>query len=539
MRNIKILWLLIHVFPLSLLCQDTNFVNKHTFSTPVRNVFKRDNTVYVKTGDGLYKRENNTWQLQKTKFEKTFVFYDKGFYENDYIPTQFVFDAQPMAYLIPQSSLSNSTMAQLDDQLFVSAGGCLFEYSINKFYKHFYKEHSIRNIFIEKGLKVVSTYSGIFINDTIKAPTPFYSNGYFCKIRGKYYLSSDPLFLYTWPTTFQKIESATNVFAGYSRKLVEYNHSIYSLNTKSVNQFDSAFQLMPIQQGYEYHDFEVVDSVLLFCTSTGEVFQYNGKTTKLLFNVHTRVRNIYKFRHTVYFATDAGVYTIQNMQPNTLAMLADLPFSVMVIVDLYRNTWIATENGLYILPDKKKEPIEFIKGVEFNRGALTYYEDDIYAGSIDGLYVIDVYSIVKNFLPLYLNKKSIVEDEQKRKLLIIASIIVILLLFGGYVYYYKRNRKATLTTSAPKEDPVLTLSKIGQDIKNNNIMTVEGLAEYYKTNTVQLNRLFKTFEITPGKFMKKVKLDLAKELLKNGEQIEDVVIKTGYSASYLKKELNL
>jgi transcriptional regulator GlxA family with amidase domain len=51
---------------------------------------------------------------------------------------------------------------------------------------------------------------------------------------------------------------------------------------------------------------------------------------------------------------------------------------------------------------------------------------------------------------------------------------------------------------------------MGESIKNFNIRTVEALAERYKTNAEQLNRIFKNFDTTPGKFMKTVKLDFAK-----------------------------
>ena len=68
-------------------------------------------------------------------------------------------------------------------------------------------------------------------------------------------------------------------------------------------------------------------------------------------------------------------------------------------------------------------------------------------------------------------------------------------------------------------------------------MTVENLAEYYQTNTVQLNRQFKTFDTTPGKFMKIVKINYARELLKNKVPMDEVVGKVGYSASFIRKEL--
>ena len=538
-KQIPVLLLLQLCFSCKLvLGQDTIFVTKHQFPKQVRNVFVTGNVLYAKTGDGLYKRENNQWELQEMEFQKAFVFYNNGFYEADYIPNPFIFDARSMAALIPQRSLVNGTLARIDNHLFVSVGGSLFEYSINNYYKHYYQDCSIRDIYIEKDLKVISTYSGIFINDTIKAASPSYSNGCFARIKGNYYLSADSLYLYTAPAIFKGVPAGTNLFAGYSRKLIEYQTNIFALNTKSVNQFDSIYGLRPIHQGFEYYDFETVDSLLLFCTSTGEVFKFNGQTSQLLFKLNTRIRDIYSYKQTLYFSTDEGVYTMLNMQANTLKLLLPLKLSVKVIIDVQNNTWIATENGLFVLPPTVKEPIEFIQGVEFNRGALTNFGDEIYAGSIEGLYVINVYAVIKNFLPLYLNKKSLDESAVQKRLLVIVSLTVALLLLAGY-FVYKRRRKISFASTEKKDKPALTLEKIGEDIRTHNIMTVEGLAEYYKTNTVQLNREFKTFNNTPGKFMKQVKLGIAKELLKQDVPIEVVATKTGYSENYLKKELNL
>jgi AraC-like DNA-binding protein len=281
---------------------------------------------------------------------------------------------------------------------------------------------------------------------------------------------------------------------------------------------------------------EVVDSLLLISTNTGEVFQYDGQQIKLLFKLSTRVRDIYKFSNTVYFSTDEGVYTIRNMQVISLKRIVNLPFCVMVVVDLYNNTWISTENGLYLLPENRATPILFIEGVEFNRGALLGYEDHIYAGSVEGLYIIDIHSAIKNFLPLYLNKEQVADESWKFFLLVLTGIILAVL--AGYILYHKRYRKVSLSIPK-KEEPVFSLNKIEEDIKINHIKSVDELAGLYKTNTVQLNRLFKNFETTPGKFMKRVKLNIAKELLKNGVPLEEVVIEVGYSAQYLKKELHI
>jgi hypothetical protein len=525
------------LWPCLVICQDTSFLTKHVFSTPVRNVFTYDRSIYVKTGQGLYKLEGSKWELQKMTFEKPYVFFDNGFFEADYLPNKYIFNAESMSYLIPQKSISNASKADLNNRFFVSAGGSLYEYAVNNNYKHFYGDFSIRDIFFDEGFKVISSYSGIFINDTIKAKEPGYSNGYLSKIRNKYYLSADHLYEFTPPADFRKIPAGDNVFAGYARKLTEYQKRIYSLNTKSVNICDSNFDMQPIHQGFEYYDLEAVGDKLLFCTNSGELFMYDGNKVRELVHLNTRIRDIYPFKNTVYLSSDDGVYMMQGLDPRTLSQLTKTPYTVMVLIDPLRNTWISTENGLFVLPENKKEPILYVKDVEFNRGALTYYNDDIYAGSISGLYVINSYHVVKNFLPVYFNKKQADNTSLVKKWTIFLFGVVALLVMLILAYRAYNGRKTTLFIPHKDANPVLTLDQIAEAIKTNNIMTVEGLAEFYKTNTVQLNRQFKVFETTPGKFMKTIKINYARELLKNKVPMEDVVAKVGYSAGFIRKEL--
>jgi AraC-like DNA-binding protein len=209
----------------------------------------------------------------------------------------------------------------------------------------------------------------------------------------------------------------------------------------------------------------------------------------------------------------------------------------MTVVDPQRNTWIATENGLYLLPDQKKELIPFIPDVEFNRAALTLYGDDIYAGSISGMYVFNSYDVLKNFLPVYFNQKK--EDDsrlfRKMVLIFLGSISALAAAFYGYLVYRRKHAKLVIVPKEPAK--TMTREQVAIDIRNYGIMTVEALAEHYQTNTVQLNRQFKGFGTTPGRFMKKVKLDYARELLRQHTPIEEVALKVGYSPMYIRKEL--
>jgi len=58
-----------------------------------------------------------------------------------------------------------------------------------------------------------------------------------------------------------------------------------------------------------------------------------------------------------------------------------------------------------------------------------------------------------------------------------------------------------------------------------------------QTNTVQLNRIFKKFNTTPGRFLKEVKIRHAKKLLQSGIALKEVAVIVGYSSKLLKSEI--
>jgi AraC-like DNA-binding protein len=70
------------------------------------------------------------------------------------------------------------------------------------------------------------------------------------------------------------------------------------------------------------------------------------------------------------------------------------------------------------------------------------------------------------------------------------------------------------------------------------LISVDALALHYDTNTVQLNRQFKRFGTTPGKYLKKVKISWANRLLKDGVALDEVARRVGYSPKLLKQEFD-
>ncbi|SMD42808.1 AraC-type DNA-binding protein [Aquiflexum balticum DSM 16537] len=514
--------------------QDTVFVQKHSFQTPLRNIFLADQKIHAKTGDGVYVLNQDSWEKIDLELNKSFVFYNEGFFQSEFVPKEYLIDAKTMAHLIPQKSLINCTKVHLNNQLFLSVGGSLFEYEIRPFYKVQYPGISIRNVYIDDQIKVISTYSGIFVNDTLKAGFPPYSNGNFTKINGKYFLSTDDLFKVISNDSVLLLPTGQNIFAGHSRKLVEWNNKTFSLNTNSINELLDDFSLYPIHRGFEYSDLEVFDSSLVFSTYEGKVFSFDGIEVYELADVGARIREIFPGDDLIYLAADNGAFAINPKVADSLEKILDRSFCVDVEKDRFKNLWIATENGLFIIPKSSEKSIPLVSDVEFNRYGMTLYNDHIYAGSINGLYLIDIYDIEKNFLPLFLQK---VEDQkilQRRSLIFQIVFFGILILFFGFLVFRKLYARRKINLH--QKSRFYSLEQIQNDIIEHKLISVELLASFYETNTVQLNRQFKNFGITPGKFLKTVKISWANQLLKEGVELDEVARRVGYSSRLLKNE---
>jgi len=530
--------LFIFIFnPYWVFCQDTSFVKKHFFNYPVRNVFNGPEGIYVKTGDGLYRLNQDSWDLKKSSFTKNYVFYNKEFYESDYLPSTHLFDASTMKELIPQRALSNSTIANLDNKLFVSVGGNLYEYFINSSYKRSFDGYSIRNIYFDKDFSVTSTYSGIYFNDSIRAELPVYSSGYFQKIGGRYFLCSDQLFEMTAFAKLTRLNITDINISGHFRKLLEWNNKVISQNTRSINIWDNKAGLIPIHQGDEYFDAEVVENKLLFCTGKGEVIQFSNNTFISLCKIPSRIRDLYVYGDILYICSDDGLYTLEELDPESLKKQNNLSNVVGACMDLNNNLWISTENGLYVKPSNWQFPISFIPNVEFNRAALTIYNDHVYAGSVEGLFIIDIFNVAKNILPQYVDKVAVGSKNR-----LTYSVLALFILTALALWFWKRwqNRKDMViaNTSKKKDERIITLDQMEQDIITQRIMTVESLAEFYETNSVQLNRILKSFNTTPGKILRQSKLKHARTLMKNNVPLHEISQQVGYSAVYLRSRLD-
>lgn len=514
--------------------QDTLFVNKHTFDSPVQNVFEAKGSVFTKTTRSLYQSDGENWKEIPEKYSKPYVFFNETFYESDFIPDSELFDLSTIKELVPQRGMFIATAAREGSRFFVASGSELFEYEIRDHYTRTYHNRSVRDIFIEDSLKVILTYSGIFVNDTIKLSFPEYSNGPLAKIDSSYYLPWDEISFFFPPDSTRLIPDATNQFAGKARKLISWKGEIYALYTHSVARILPGFEPQPIHQGLEYLDLEGVNDGLVFSTYQGLCLKWTEGKIDTLAQLPSKIKDIYPAGNRLILSSDAGAFEVLPDKP-TVKLLSDTPNTVMTTLDDFNNLWVATENGLYLVESEHPEPILIIPNVEFNREALLLKDGTLYVGAVDGLYSLDTYEIEKSYLPNHFNTLKVPISERSSTW-IVAGILAITGLGLGWLLNTRRKEKG-LIGSTPSAKEEWSLEELKQKILDEKIQTIESLASFLDTNTVQLNRNFKKFGTTPGKFLKKIKLEQAKAMIKEGVEMEEISKKIGYSSTFIKREL--
>jgi AraC-like DNA-binding protein len=160
------------------------------------------------------------------------------------------------------------------------------------------------------------------------------------------------------------------------------------------------------------------------------------------------------------------------------------------------------------------------------------YDIIVYAGSFNGLYLVDASKTINDYLPSILPKIDGLHGPGRRYIAGLAILAVLVVMI-----YMIRRRKAALRKAVSPPTSDLTLVQVREDIIQQRLLSVEDMAEWYETNPVQLNRIFKTFETTPGKYLRQVKLEHARSLFANSASMEELIAVTGYSADYLRKHL--
>jgi len=532
--------------------QDTTFVKSYAFDEPVANIDGSGEYIIVRTTNKLYKlNENDEFeQIASLDFKTAgnYTWLDKSdrkgnysTYNTEYIPRNKLVGYYPVGGFLPGYHHSNITLAMDGNNMFVTFRGDILSYKINTFFNVKNRWESVRDVYIDDSIKITSTYSAIYRDyaydqfgfDTIKGIS--YSNGEVSKIDGKYYLCADELWV-LGDSGWKKSPIQSGLRPDF-RKLATNRGKSYYLSLKAFGVIDLqsnriADTLLNVPNG-EFFDIVWHNGKAYLSNKDGYLYIYKEgyslKKVKLGSAIYDI--NIVTDKNEAILSCRDGVFKI-NLNDLTVVKLLSLHESFETIF-VENELLISTSHGLYI--NFNGEAKEIIPRIEFNKFGLSHYGELIFAGSIEGLYVIDKEYLLNDKLKSL--KNSQFKDRRqtliKYSLFFISAVLIIITIL--FVKLYKKRSQAPkliIKKSTINPETIRLIVK-----ENPQLISVESIAEYFETSTVQLNRILKKYNTSGLALLKEIKQDIVKDLVGQGKSIEEISQRVGYSVNYIKRNL--
>jgi putative ribosome biogenesis GTPase RsgA len=118
----------------------------------------------------------------------------------------------------------------------------------------------------------------------------------------------------------------------------------------------------------------------------------------------------------------------------------------------------------------------------------------------------------------------------------IAFLCLLILIAISIIYYYVKKRKNELVQ--PRKSSIINPDSIRQVVlENPALVSVESIADYFETSTVQLNRILKKYNTSGLAVLKSIKQDIVKEMMTQQKSMEEISKRVGYSIGYIKRNL--
>jgi AraC-like DNA-binding protein len=191
----------------------------------------------------------------------------------------------------------------------------------------------------------------------------------------------------------------------------------------------------------------------------------------------------------------------------------------------------STYKGLYYIDLIKNKSYELIPDVEFNKKAFTRFDNYIYAGSVQGLYILNFVELSTNFLES-LESTTISTKPNSYSYFVITFITF--LAFIAIMIFYRRKNGVKIAVN--QKEIFDNMESIYQIIKlNPGIKSVEDLADYIGVSSPTLiSKIKRQTGANPLTFLKESKKNIAIELFNEGVSVEEIAKRIGYSVRYIK-----
>ncbi|RXK48744.1 helix-turn-helix transcriptional regulator [Aquirufa rosea] len=436
---------------------------------------------------------------------------------------------------IPGYDQHYMTDARIGDFYYLAYNGLLLEYRIHHFYTIQHRGKSIRHIYNDEGIRIIATYSGIFVDSVRQKFTQIpilginYSSGEISQINHQYYLNADPIYRLE---DKQWTRLPLNTDISDFKKMIKVGSQTYFQSSTVVGTINlNTYQLHKIiTNASQFNDMESLGKLLLLASANGNLYVFDTFQKKLeSIPIGSAIYDITIKGEEIILSCHDGLYDY-NFRTKKSKLLFKHKHIIQSII-LEDHILFTSFEGLFLY-NKDKEVYEIIEKVEFNKRALSTWNDKIYAGSTEGLYVIDLPQLMNEVLPSL--TPEIQEENKMNVSIIIALGFTSILVLTSILLVRNRNKGISENYKTPKIE--ITPEKIREDmLKNERLISVESIAEHYQISRVHLNRILKKYNKNTLDLIKEIKKEIVWDLKKKQVPLEKISQRVGYTTKYIKQ----
>jgi hypothetical protein len=514
------------------------------FSQPFfYNVLKgADGNIYAGTSEGILRLDGTS--MAKVDDQSGYLTQDtKGKLAIDPNGIRY-HDQKSYVRLLPFPNESRDEYhAGTEDFFYITSGGKMHIYEILPFERRF-RNHSVRS----SSRNFVGTYSGIYyrgrkLDRSIRFPD--FMDGQIREVNGKAFLCYSSLLIAdlhqgdSLPTCWLELPKGFT-FAYASDVLYSDYHKRYLVAAKTdLVEMDRALTTSKSV----YHAKDKDAEVVLLGENRGSVYfasgrafmAYNPSTreTRLTITLPEPILDGHIDNLNNHLLGSSGLYTVRS--DGSMKKLADLTKAHSLLSLGGTDFAIATDAGLFLYNTTSNKLMELIRGVEFNRMGLSLRGDTLFAGSIDGQYVLDA----KNLEQLA-EKMSKVSRRQGLPGYLYGVLIGLVVLASAlsYLLYRSRSRlKSVMEESHAISPPKVNREDIETFIAENLAQaSLKSICERFQTNNATIYALLTPEK--PGALINRLRMEQVHRMRQEKKTAREISALTGFSVYYVRKVWN-
>lgn len=504
------------------------------------NLVKSENSqVFVGTAEGIF--ELTGTKMRQYDRNPGYIKTDKkGIPVIDHNGVRY-YSEKKYSHLIPFPDYGGYEYhASQGNHFYVCSGGRLYIFDLLA-YEYSYPNHSIRSI----SRDFVGTYSGIYYRGKrLSAPVHPFTDGYIRQYGDRAFICDyDMMVIEKEGLETGKITPGVNALFYGKHDDSYFINDVCPLPDSSGYYVASQDKLMITNRTFTW------DSVLFVMkgkhgpvgllasgNSYGLLYYADNALyslkTGLLTRLDTTIRSLGIIGHQLYLVTPKGLFRFNTNQQ--LEKLADIHKAHTLETISESELAIGTDQGLYYYNIASGELSLIIKSVEFNYKALFKDEGKIYAGSVNGLYTIQISDI-----PKLIEENKFREQDKSLSLVQYTMItvgIAVVLLLVYWVFRLSRKLKQSegMVEALQSTQEVVTKEQIEAFIMNNlAISSLKSISDHFKLNIQQIYELVKPEK--PGSIIQKHRMEMVRKMRQEQKPVKEIAAATGLSVSYIRQ----